>query len=198
MKSAILVVDVQNDYCASDGKLAKKFDLKLVQEMAGRLNLFLEQARKFVPIFFIRMDKSFVSIPKNLAQRMKEENEEELCVPGTKGFEYYKVKPREEDKQFVKSSYDAFTNKELSKSLKEFENLIIIGCYTDICVDATMKSAFSKGYNIIIPEDLVTSVNKVNLATLRKFAKLTTSTKILNTWKETYINQKLLIKEEGK
>lgn len=50
----------------------------------------------------------------------------------------------------------------MRKQLKEkrINTIIITGVNTDICVDTTLRSAFTLGYNIIIPEDLVASINQ--------------------------------------
>lgn len=45
----------------------------------------------------------------------------------------------------------------MDKILKKhgIENLIIVGAYTAVCVDTTLRTGFTKGYNIVIPRDLV-------------------------------------------
>ena len=80
-----------------------------------------------------------------------------FCSPDTEGFDYYQIKPGKSDHQIVKKSYDAFSNPELEQILKNsnIENLIVIGAYTAVCVDTTIRSGFTRGYHIIVPEDLV-------------------------------------------
>jgi nicotinamidase-related amidase len=54
-----------------------------------------------------------------------------------------------------KTQYDAFHETELEKFLKEnnIKTLIICGVMTNLCCETTLRSAFVKGYNAIIPLD---------------------------------------------
>ena len=47
----------------------------------------------------------------------------------------------------------AFGNRDFSKYLEETgdNNLIIVGLQTEYCIDATIKSAFEKGYKVYVP-----------------------------------------------
>ena len=80
-----------------------------------------------------------------------------FCSPNTEGFEYYQIKPEKTDYQIIKKSYDAFSNPELEEILKKHgtKNLLIIGAYTAVCVDSTIRSGFTRGYHIVVPQDLV-------------------------------------------
>lgn len=64
------------------------------------------------------------------------------------------VRPLPGEKVFVKTINSCFGNKELKKYLKQQEDkrLMIIGLQTNYCIDATVKSAFERGFDIIIPE----------------------------------------------
>ena len=64
------------------------------------------------------------------------------------------VAPKEGEKIFVKEINSCFGNKEFAsylESTKEKE-LMIIGLQTNFCIDATIKSAFEKGYHVYVPE----------------------------------------------
>lgn len=64
------------------------------------------------------------------------------------------VAPREGEKTFVKTVNSSFSNKELAAYLEEAkdEKLMIVGLQTNFCIDATIKSAFDRGYEVVIPE----------------------------------------------
>ena len=64
------------------------------------------------------------------------------------------VKPAENEKVFVKDINSCFGNKEFEKYLISTgeKELMIIGLQTNFCIDATVKSAFEKGYRVIVPE----------------------------------------------
>ncbi|MBR4905226.1 MAG: cysteine hydrolase [Clostridia bacterium] len=64
------------------------------------------------------------------------------------------VAPAAGEKAFVKTINSAFGNKDFTAYLEaaKDEDLMIIGLQTNFCIDATVKSAFERGYHVIIPE----------------------------------------------
>ena len=64
------------------------------------------------------------------------------------------VKPEPGEKVFVKTINSCFGNKEFREYMERQEDrrLMIIGLQTNWCIDATVKSAFERGYQVIIPE----------------------------------------------
>lgn len=157
VKTALIVIDIQNDYCANDGIIAKDvgLDVSRLQKTVDKLITFVDKARKVgLPIIFTQMIEDHNYMDPNAQLKS---NGRDLCSPDTKGFEYYKIKPQPNDYQLIKKTYDAFSNHELNEILKkhDVENLIIVGAYTAVCVDTTLRTGYTKGYNIVIPEDLV-------------------------------------------
>ncbi len=64
------------------------------------------------------------------------------------------VAPREGEKVFVKTINSCFGNRDFSSYLEgtEEDTLMIVGLQTNFCIDATVKSAFEHGYDVIVPE----------------------------------------------
>ena len=64
------------------------------------------------------------------------------------------VAPKDGEKVFVKTINSCFGNKELKAYLKRQEDkrLMIVGLQTNYCIDCTVKSAFERGFEVIIPE----------------------------------------------
>ena len=64
------------------------------------------------------------------------------------------VAPREGEKVFVKTINSCFGNKDFAAYLAQAgdEALMIVGLQTNFCIDATVKSAFERGYRVIVPE----------------------------------------------
>jgi len=155
--TALLVIDIQNDYCSSSGKIAQQLDLDLstLQNTIPNIIEFVKNARaKGLPIIFTQM----IEDPEHMAENAQLKNDgKAFCSPNTEGFDYYKIKPHQNDHQLIKKSYDAFSNPELENILKKknIKNTIVIGAYTAVCVDATIRSGFTRGYHIVVPEDLV-------------------------------------------
>ena len=63
------------------------------------------------------------------------------------------VAPREGEKTFAKRINSCFGNKDFTAYLEEAndDTLMIVGLQTNFCIDATVKSAFERGYDVIIP-----------------------------------------------
>ena len=62
------------------------------------------------------------------------------------------VTPMDEEKVFVKDINSCFGNEEFVDYIKNEDTLMVVGLQTNFCVDATMKSAFERGYKVIIPQ----------------------------------------------
>ena len=64
------------------------------------------------------------------------------------------VTPQAGEKVFVKTINSCFGNKEFTAYLEAVkdETLMIVGLQTNFCIDATVKSAFERGYDVIVPE----------------------------------------------
>ena len=74
---------------------------------------------------------------------------------GDKDFEIAdQVAPKENEKTFIKSVNSCFGNHAFTDYLMESgeKDLMIIGLQTNFCIDATVKSAFERGYDVIIPK----------------------------------------------
>ncbi len=74
---------------------------------------------------------------------------------GDEGFEIIdRLRPEPGEKVFVKTINSCFGNKELKAYLKRQEDkrLMIIGLQTNYCIDATVKSAFERGFEVIVPQ----------------------------------------------
>ncbi|MBR0135906.1 MAG: cysteine hydrolase [Clostridia bacterium] len=76
---------------------------------------------------------------------------------GDEGFEIIdELRPEPGEKVFVKTINSCFGNKELKAYLKQQDDrrLMIIGLQTNYCIDATVKSAFERGFEVIVPQGM--------------------------------------------
>ena len=64
------------------------------------------------------------------------------------------VKPEAGERVFIKTINSCFGNKAFTEymEMQEDKRLMVIGLQTNYCIDATVKSAFERGYQVIIPE----------------------------------------------
>ena len=74
---------------------------------------------------------------------------------GDEAFEMIdELRPEAGEKVFVKTINSCFGNRDLKVYLEQQEDkrLMVIGLQTNYCIDATVKSAFERGFDVIIPE----------------------------------------------
>ena len=74
---------------------------------------------------------------------------------GDESFEIIdQITPKEGEMVFVKSINSCFGNKEFKEYMEHQDDkrLMIIGLQTNYCIDCTVKSAFERGFEVIIPE----------------------------------------------
>lgn len=68
-----------------------------------------------------------------------------------------------------KSFCDAFLDTGLADLLRhaQADRLVIAGCATDFCVDATVRSALARGYKTVVPRDGHTTANRPYLPAVK-------------------------------
>ena len=91
---------------------------------------------------------------------------EDYCFQGTEEWEILDELVRwPEDEVISKEVNDAFYQTRLHQFLQmnNINELVITGCATDFCVDATVKSALVHDYNLTIISDAHTTANRPHL-----------------------------------
>ena len=74
---------------------------------------------------------------------------------GDEGFEFTdEISPLQGEKVFIKTINSCFGSRDFTAYLRDSgeKEIMIIGLQTDFCIDATVKSAFERGYRVIIPQ----------------------------------------------
>jgi len=202
--TALLVIDMQNDYLADEGKLGKlglnpKKDQ--IQQALPAINGLVEEARNAgVTVIWIRQTHSLKDVlpnylTHNIAKvKSRPFTEEDLLVrEGCWGADYYEklIKSLPGEIEVIKHSYGAFTNTNLEAYLKAqgIKTLIYIGCALDVCVLSTALEGWHKGYYSIIPTDCVihfdAALRKGLLECHRKFYGFTPgSSEMISIWRK--------------
>ncbi|WP_020532159.1 cysteine hydrolase family protein [Flexithrix dorotheae] len=132
MKKALLVIDMQKGSFTDE---TPRFDSAGV---VRRINALAQKFRAVdLPVIFIQHDGSKWN----------------AFVPNTTEWELLdELDVNPTDLIMEKTANDAFYNSKLEVKLRELEidNLVITGCATDFCVEATIQSALVKNYNITV------------------------------------------------
>jgi len=140
--TALIVVDIQNDFCAPDGVLARMGkDISEMDALVDRLeNLIAAAAECNVPTLYTQLV---------------------TCDIATDGYKFYRLAPPA-DRIFVKYNYNAFSNPVFTRTLQDnhVKTLIITGVSTQYCVETAVRNGFDLGYKIVVPEDLVATTSR--------------------------------------
>lgn len=187
--TALLVIDVQNDFCHPDGHHScRGADLSTTDSMLPKLEQLIYQARKFgvKPIFIYASHDDWT----NSKSWLDRNNPNGNCAPGSWGMDTYRLQVTEKDGRVIKHRYNAFIGTELDMILRsnEIQNVIVTGVATDVCVDSTARHASMIDYFVTVPKDCCAtfSPQRDHEAALRlledRFAMITTSDDIIETW----------------
>ncbi|MCC6778743.1 MAG: cysteine hydrolase [Hyphomicrobiales bacterium] len=191
--SALIVIDVQNDFCAEGGYFDRTgADLSLVEPAVERIVALTEAARAAgVAVIFVRShyDPVYLSETQN-ARRRRLGWEIPLCRQGTWGVELYRVAPRADETIITKHRYDAFyqTDLELVLRTNGIASLLFAGVATNVCVESTLRSAFMRDFNIVLVEDCAAArdrrAHEGTLENVRThFGLVATSEEIARLWR---------------
>jgi ureidoacrylate peracid hydrolase len=182
--TALLVIDMQNDYVADNGKLGKAgANVKSIQAGVPAMNSLIMEARKAgVMVVWVRQTHLFKdSLPNYLVSnvaRVKDRPFAEtdfLVQEGSWGAEYYDQMTKRLDSEIevFKHIYGGFTNTPLDTYLKArgIKTILSIGTLSNVCVHSTALQGYFLGYYSIIPADAATSNDaSLHQAVLKNFS----------------------------
>ncbi len=173
---ALLVVDFQNDFCSPRGKGAKaRGDLSRLERTAANISEALERAReRGLEVIFIRYLGDRERQRPNMLARDRRLGKRPKCLKGSWGADFFRVAPRASEAVVSKDAcFDAFFNPALENRLrrKRIRRLVLAGVYLDVCVDATARTAFQKGYHLSVLKDCTESLHYPKSAVLSYMAK---------------------------
>ncbi|MDH3883522.1 MAG: cysteine hydrolase [Desulfobacterales bacterium] len=176
--TALLVVDVQNDFCHNQGVFSKYKSATLdhVEQAVSNLSALIEKCRESnLPIIFIRTIHSDWTNSPSWLKRMEGAGEKmRICPPDSWGSNFYNVAPMEGDCIVTKHRYSAFIGTDLALILgsKGIKNILVTGVATNVCVESTARDGYHRDYNVILIEDCCGAYdNAEHAATLNNIGK---------------------------
>ena len=134
--TALLIIDVQIGLFN-----IKDFPIFQEEHLIKNIQTLLEKARKAkVPIFYIQHNDPTGKRLENGTENWKIRSE---------------ITPKFEDIIVQKYNSDSFLDTILDEELhkREITRLVIAGLATPMCIDTTVRSAVSHGYNVILIQD---------------------------------------------
>jgi len=174
-KTAVIVVDMQNDFGSKGGMFDRAgIDISMIQKAVGPTAKALSAARDAgLRIVYLKMgfhpDLSDLGAPDSVnrtrhLQRMHvgkvvrapDGTESRILVRDTWNTDIVpELKPQKEDVVLYKTRYSGFYKTDLDIILKKLgaKHLIITGCTTSVCVDSTIRDAMFRDYQPVLLAD---------------------------------------------
>ena len=167
LRSALIIVDVQNEFCHPEGSFAKKgLDVSAVTGIIPKLQYLIDAAHAAKrPVIFIRNVEDKSTDAEAWVMRPDgDENtpNENVTRRGTWGAEIYRLKPDERDIVIEKHRFSAFHNTRLDTVLRSLgiQTVVITGLSTNVCVMNTAFSAVMYGYHVVLAQDACAAWSK--------------------------------------
>lgn len=200
--TALLVIDMQNDFCAAGGLVSKDGrDISAARELGERLPQFIAAARDAgVLVIFIRcvytsgqnFYLSDVWLEQAARKRAGGYTRIPVCRAGSwEGDFYGDVRPEPTDVVITKHRYSAFHNTDLDLVLRSngIRTLLLTGVVSNVCVETTAREAFVRDYYVValddgcaayVPQDHTASMSNID----RFFGEVSTLERVSAIWSD--------------
>jgi len=168
-ETAVVLIEFQNEFCKEGGKLyeAAKDEIARQGTVANAVRLATEARKKGCLIVHSPFvyDEQWVD-SKCCGGILAGAKDMGAFRPGDWGTELIdELKPREGDVVLSgKRALSGFTNTELGKALAEggIKNVVCAGFLTNVCVEATARSAYDRGFQVVIAKDATGAASQAN------------------------------------
>jgi ureidoacrylate peracid hydrolase len=188
-KTALVVIDVQNDFCHPDGSAGQAgLDTSAPLAAIPRIQRLIAAARnagtRVILVQTIHTDET-----DSEAWLGRREPGRKNCRLGTWGAEFTTLSPLPAEPVVVKHRYSAFINTRLDSILRtwKIENVITTGVSTNVCVESTARHGYMLDYFIVFPHDCSGAYNaaahEAALENVRlHFGRVVSSEEIIAAW----------------
>lgn len=189
--SALVIIDVQNDYCHEDGVKAQQgADLTQAQQAVSVIESLIEPCReRGIPIVFVYNTNSDDTLSEALLNRPGGSARSAVVRKGTWGAQLYRFDPQPQDIVLEKHRYSAFIGTDFDDQLKQMgiKSLLITGLATNVCVECTARDAFMLDYYVTLIKDGCSGYNpELEAATYanaeKHFGTVMNSSQLLKLW----------------
>lgn len=166
--TAMIMVDLQNDYCAPGGASDRRSHKSDVyQKIIAPNKALLEEARRagVLPVF-IQMGfepYGYYNAGADLLMRAKKYGLESVAIKGTWGHEVLsELEPQPDEIRVTKHRSSAFQGTDLDLVLRsnDIRTVVITGVVTNGCVNATFIDAVMNDYYTFVVRDCVATTRQ--------------------------------------
>jgi ureidoacrylate peracid hydrolase len=179
-KAALLVVDMQNFFMNPQSPTFTCGSVAILPNVKQLIDSFRANRR---PVIFTR----HVHHPDGIDAGIMGWWWKGICVEGSLESEIHRdIAPLAGEKVILKHRYSAFFDTDLGTILRclKVEDLALVGCMTNMCVESTARDAYYRDYRVFVPADGTGTVNEeMHLASLINlsfgFASITTTANLI-------------------
>ncbi len=173
-KTAVIVVDMQNDFGSKGGMFDRAgIDISGIQKAVGPTAKVLASTRRAgVKIIYLKMafrpDLSDLGAPDSVNRvkhlqfgvgktvRAPDGTESRILIRDTWNTEIVpELKPQGDDIVIYKHRFSGFYQTDLDAKLKQLgiKYIVVTGCTTSVCVEATVRDAMYRDYSCVLLSD---------------------------------------------
>jgi len=192
-RCALIVIDMQNDFCAPGGYINKVMgkDVGGAAAICPALQELVQHARQAsIPVVWIAADYTPDRIPGSMRRKLQQRGITQICCePGTWGADWFGVRPLANEAIVVKHNYAGFTGTPLASVLQKLgvSTLVFAGVQTQVCVESTVREAHALGFTAVVARDAVGShspaLHDASLTTMQfLFAEVMPVADIVSAW----------------
>lgn len=188
-RSALLIVDMQNDFVHEDGGFAHEarekpearidipFLMGTIPQVVKLARAFREAGRPVVYIAHVlKPDYSDAAFPYWRATKGSTRGNRTFIVEGTWGAEIIEpLTPQPGEHVVVKKGFGGFANTRLDTILRNMDvnTCIVTGVTTAVCVSTTIRGGVEHNYRMVIVSDAVAEVHRdAHEAELKTMARI--------------------------
>lgn len=189
-RTALLLVDVQNDYCHPKGALGGAgADVSSVDPAVDNIERLIDASRQVgAAVIFVRNwhEKWTDSEP----WLTRKPSRARAAIARSWGAEFYRVQPAKDEPIINKYRYSGFVGTTLDQALRTLrcESVILTGVATNVCVESTARHAVFLDYRLVFTSDATATSDGATIqqATLhnmsRHFGRVASTDEILKAW----------------
>jgi len=168
-KTAVVLIEFQNEFCKEGGKLHDMVKDEIARQNAVEHAIELAQGAREKGALIVHcgfvFDEQWVD-EKCVCGIIAGAKEGGAFRPGEWGTEFIdQLKPQEGDIVLDgKRALSGFTNTGLDDILQRrgIENVITAGFLSNVCVEATSRSAYDRGYKVCVAKDATAATSEEN------------------------------------
>ena len=192
---AVVLIDVQNDFCSARGGSAKKIENEKIKLEFGRNLVRFVGGARASDVKMIHVKTNHSEWRDNPVWLSRNKSAPEVCRIGSWGAEWWEefpeFHPKNNEYVVTKHRYSAFVSTDLDMVLRctGVKTIVLGGVATNTCVESTARDAFVLGYQVILLSDCTSANNpESHEAGLKAigggFGRVATSTQVLTVWSE--------------